>query len=159
MKAFEKIMRLYINHAHPNLFKGIVLKAFISGLWGLFLLVGPPDFVINAKNADIGRVVPLQFWGLVFLLIAGLLIFGISGEIKRFKWARRGLILGAAIGSMFAIGFWFALFGGRIYGVGGPIFWTYYTFNFMIFATEPTFNPISAVARSNHIERVEGGRE
>lgn len=139
----------YLKHTHPNMYRGILVKSLVSFIWGIALIAGDPKFIINAQRGEIGEVVPLHFWGFIFLIITAGLLFGMTGDTRRYKWSRRALIAGASIGSVFALGFWFAFFGGRIYGIGAPLFWTFYALNFMIWATEPQYNPVSAVSNNN----------
>lgn len=145
-----------LNKSHPSLFKALILKCIVLLLIGLALLINRPGYIVDTVlTAPRALVIPLEVWGLVFMGLAVSMAYGISGGLIRYRWARRALIGGAFITGIWAIVYIFALLGERTDRVFAVIFWIYINLNFIIWAGEPAFNPLSsALSESpNNVKR------
>lgn len=139
---------LPLRETHPQLFKAMILKVMVLFAVGLAILV-KPGWIIDSKLNDGDSVIPLAFWGLLFIAISIVFAYGITNGIKRYKWARRALIAGSIVTGIWAVGYFFALFSGQTDRVFATIFWFYACINFIIWAGEPAFNPISSALQNN----------
>lgn len=134
---------------HPNLFRVIMGIAGVNIVMAALLLSDSPERLINFRRLpEQGIVPPLSFWAIMFG-IAGIAI--IYGALKKgaYKWARRGLIVSAAVGGFWAFGFTLQYFAGTILGISGPLLWSFYTYIAIAATNEPALNPLSAALQQD----------
>ncbi len=143
---------LPLRDSHPQLFKSLLVKGlFMLGCGGL-MLTGYANYLIEETVLRRGGqepLIPITFWGIVFLLVSGMLIYGITNGVGRYKWARRGMVGAASICGVFALGYWFAFLGGYTDRALAPLVWSMLTALFIIWAGEPAFNPLSSALNYN----------
>lgn len=155
MQTPEQLVNLPLRQSHPSLFKSLVVKALFIIIAGLMLSTGQATYLIEEavlyRNGQ-SPLVPFEFWGAAFILTGSVLLYGITNGLNRYKWARRGMIMAAALCGIFAVGYWFSYLQGLTGRVFAPMFWTYLTCQFIIWAGEPAFNPLSSALN-------EGGKD
>lgn len=138
----DKILPL--RKTHPNMFRNLLVwdlyTLAISGL----LLLGKAHLLIPDAVLAQPQGIPLEFWGVVYLLIGLALLYGIMTAKGRHNWARRAMVAAAFVGGFWAFGFWSLYFQGLTPLLTAPLLWTLYTAKMMIWASEPTFNPIAS---------------
>lgn len=139
---------LPLRQSHPQLYKAMLLKTAMLIAVALAILIRP-EFIIEENLRRPDPVIPLQFWAILYLGIAATLAYGVTNGLKRYKWARRALVAGAIITGIWAVGYMFAVFGGTSDKVFAAIFWVYACTNFIIWAGEPAFNPLSSALGNN----------
>lgn len=134
---------------HPNLFRVLVGIAVVNIIMAIMLINDDPQRLINFRRLpEQGIVPPLSFWAFLFGM-AGLMILVGAFLRGRYAWARRGLIISAAVGGFWAFGFIIQYMQGTILGISAPLLWSFYTYICITATNEPSLNPLSAVLQQD----------
>lgn len=143
------ILRLY--QSHPNLFKMMLSKSLFTLLIAYLLISHKAYLIIPRMALESKQIIPLQVWGIIWLIVGLLIAFGITLGVNRYRFARWGLILGALVGGYWAVGFWSLFILNKTTLINAPLLWTMYTITLVSWSSEPNFNPLSKAVhdRSN----------
>lgn len=133
---------------HPNLFKMILLVGISNLVIAMFTAFDSPRASTSfTRIASIDLVHRPSFWVVIFL-VSGLMCLAGACSTK-YQYARFGLILSAAVGSFLALGFWLSYFSIGTVGISAPVIWTFYSIVCIIYSSEPSVNPLSALLQQD----------
>lgn len=140
---------LPLRQSHPSLFKSLMLKAIFIFTAGVFIATGNATYVLEetvlTRNGVVDSpLIPVELFGIAFIVVGLTLAYGITNGLRRYKWARRGMIAAASLCGIFAVGYWFAFIQDFTPRIFAPLLWSYMTGQFIIWAGEPAFNPLSS---------------
>lgn len=145
--------QLNVRITHPSLYKSLLIKAAMLMAGGLAFWV-QREYTGAMGALDFSSFIPLRVWAAGLFLSGALVAFGITLGAKRYKYVRYGLYLAAAIA-----GIWTAFYVAAFVTDEAPtlvpaIFWAYVSGTMAVWASEPTFNPLSAAI---HEQQKNGG--
>lgn len=135
-----------LRNMHPTLFKSLALKSAMLTLGGIGL-ASQGDYSPRQENLTFALFLPIEFWGVMFTLAGLLTAYGIIFSLNHYKYARYGLILGAAVTGIWAASYIVGFATGATSSYLGAIFYIYLSGTMMIWAGEPAFNPLSSALR------------
>lgn len=154
----EKRDRAFLYKTHPTLFRFIVVKVLWNLLIASILFFGWERFIIPPSALNEPPTIPLEFWGSLFLSIACMQIWGLLGDLTRYHWIRKGLLISTYVGGFWAFGFLSLFLRDEIALGNAPWLWTVYTINNIFLASEPALNPLAQLANNrqgrNNVERI-----
>lgn len=134
-----------LRNMHPSLFKSLVLKSAMLTLAGVIMII-QGEYSTRQEGLVISYI-PIELWGLLFTASGLLTGVGIINNLKRYKYARYGLILGAGICGVWGVSYFAGLFTGPEPSPLGTLFFAYMSGTLMVWAGEPAFNPLASALR------------
>lgn len=135
---------LSLRKTHPTLFKALVIKSVMLVMLGIIFSAGFKQYIFELKILQTARIVPLEFWGGIYLVNGLMLMYGISNGVRRYRWARRALIVASSLAGLFCVGYIFAIAQGLTDRLLAPLFWGYFSASLAVWTGEPAFNPLSS---------------
>lgn len=134
-----------LRKTHPSLFRSLVVKALFLLLLSVILIGTGGEALVEPEVLQEADVLRMEFWGALFGIAGLMLTYGVTNGTKRYKWAKRGLLMASIVAGLFGVAYILTYLQGTVDTVLPALFWSFVSLTTAVWVPEPAFNPLASI--------------